>query len=152
MAEALLVRTARASFADSFTVRPTGAPVRSHLRKRQRPPPPRSPPPAAQSTASVSANPRHISVSALRVNASGINVERFQVALRAFAARNKIPVSRINPSGATGIYKSETVSLTQAVLKTLKKHSKTWTRVWKQRSKYSPDARLIRKLGMIPIK
>ncbi|MEI8081568.1 MAG: N-acetylmuramoyl-L-alanine amidase [Actinomycetes bacterium] len=98
--------------------------------------------------ASVSANPADVSVAAVRVGASGVYVLRYQRALRAYARRLGIKVSRYNPSGATGNFGSETRALTRVTLKTLASRSKAWRTSWNTRSRNVPSPQFLRKIGL----
>ncbi len=56
-----------------------------------------------------------VAVMNLQIGKRNIDVTAYQRALRAHAPRVGVSVSRLNPSGATGTYGTQTVALTQAV-------------------------------------
>ena len=100
----------------------------------------------------VSPNPKHISMALMRANGSGTYVKRYQNALRKFASKRGIKVSKYNPSGATGFFGSETRKLTQVVHKKLASKSASWRKYNRTRATLNyPGTKLIRTIGMIPI-
>lgn len=111
------------------------------------PTPTPTPSPTPQSNAL--SNPLAISLSQAKPGMQNTSVQRYQVALRAFAKSRKLPVNRINRSGPTGYYGNETQSLTIATYNWLRGRIPAWRRV--PTGTAYPVAALIRKIGRVPV-
>lgn len=79
--------------------------------------------------------------------ARSADVKAYQTALRALAGKLGVNVKKINPSGATGLYRSETVALTRAVYLAL---GKRLGPAWVRGDLSIPGPSLIKQLGFTP--
>lgn len=75
------------------------------------------------------------------------DVKAYQTALRALAAKLGVNVKKLNPSGATGLYRSETVALTKAVYLAL---GKRLGPAWVRGDLSVPGPSLLKQLGYTP--
>lgn len=101
--------------------------------------------------APVSANPKEVSLGALKYGVRSEYVARYQGALRRYARSIGIRASVYNPSRVTGLYGSQTRALTRVTLKRLAAKSSTWRRGWKTNPHSVPGVALLRKIGLRPI-
>lgn len=100
----------------------------------------------------ISPDPRVISLASLKFGVWSTYVKRYQQALRAYAKSRGIKVSRINPSGATGNYGTETRALTRALHKLLASKNANWRAHLAAVGKPGyPSAKTIRKIGRLPV-
>ena len=74
-------------------------------------------------------------------------MKAYQTALRSLAAKLGVNVKKINPSGATGLYRSETAALTRAVYLAL---GKRLGPAWVRGDLSIPGPSLIKQLGFTP--
>jgi hypothetical protein len=75
------------------------------------------------------------------------DVKAYQTALRSLAAKLGVNVNKINPSGATGLYRTETAALTKAVYLAL---GKRLGPAWVRGDLSVPGPSLLKQLGYTP--
>lgn len=101
-------------------------------------------------TSKVKLDPKAVSVSALKAGYENAHVKKYQKALRTKAKKARISLKKVNPSGATGYYGSETKALTRALLVKWKAKNKTWRTYWNKNPHTVPRAAMLTKLGLHP--
>lgn len=99
----------------------------------------------------INPDPKTISMAMMHFGKDSPYVMRYQKALRKYAKTRGFKINKINPSGATGYYGTETRTLTKSLRKLLEKHKVAWRVYAGEVVRGLPGTKLIRKIGMKPI-
>lgn len=104
-----------------------------------------APAPAAKAT-------KQVVLTQLRTGKSGDSVQRYQVHLRKYAKSKGINLRKINRSGATGYYGTETRKLTKTVTKNLAARNSSWIPRSRSKAAVHPNSKLVKVVGLKAIK